>query len=55
MFRQFDRLELLAVPILIVAWFVGTLMGQLQAARGLCSLMCWFGRADAQPAFMRAE
>jgi hypothetical protein len=30
---------LLAIPILLVIWFGGTLWGQLQAARGECSLM----------------
>jgi hypothetical protein len=43
------------LPILIVVWFVGTLRGQSQAARGLCSLMRWAGRGDAQPAYKRAE
>ena len=30
---------LLAIPILLVIWFGGTLWGQLQAVRGECSLM----------------
>jgi len=47
-------LALLAVPILIVVWAVGTLIGQRQAARGLCTLMRWFGRAEAQPGYRRA-
>ena len=38
-----------AIPILIVIWFFGTLWGQLQAARGDCSLMRWFGRGDMLP------
>jgi hypothetical protein len=41
--------ELLAIPVLVVVWFVCTLLGQLEAARGLCTLMRWFGRAEAQP------
>jgi len=46
-------LVLLAVPILIVVWAVGTPIGQRQAARGQCTLMRWFGRAEAQPASRR--
>jgi len=30
---------LLSIPILLVVWFGGTLWGQVQAARGRCSLM----------------
>jgi hypothetical protein len=33
---------LVAIPVLIVIWFSGTLWGQRQAARGDCSLMRWF-------------
>jgi hypothetical protein len=40
---------LLSIPILIPVWFFGTLWGQLQAARGDCSLMRWFGHALALP------
>jgi hypothetical protein len=47
--------SLLAVPILIAVWAIGTARGQLQAARGLCALMRWLGRAKEQPAFRRAE
>jgi hypothetical protein len=50
-----EGLALLAVPILFVIWAIGTLRGQLQAARGFCDLMRWFGHADAQPALKRAE
>jgi hypothetical protein len=50
-----EGLALLAVPILIAVWAIGTVRGQLQAARGLCALMRWFGRAEAQPAYRRAE
>jgi hypothetical protein len=45
----------LAVPILIAIWAVGTLVCQLEAARGLCRLMRWLGRTDAQVAFKRAD
>lgn len=44
-----EELTLLAIPVLIAIWLVGTLLGQRQAARGQCGLMRWFGRADAQP------
>lgn len=37
------------IPVLIAVWFCGTLWGQLQAARGDCSLMRWLGRAEALP------
>jgi len=46
---------LLFIPVLIAVWFFGTLWGQLQAARGKCSLMRWFGRAEALPSRVRAE
>jgi hypothetical protein len=50
-----EGLALLAVPILIAVWAIGTLRGQLQARRGLCTLMRWFGRAELQPNFERAD
>jgi hypothetical protein len=50
-----EGLALLAVPILIAVRAIGTLRGQLQAARGKCSLMRWFGRADAEPALKRGQ
>ncbi len=40
---------LYAIPILLIIWFFGTLWGQLQAIRGECSLMRWFGREDLLP------
>jgi tetratricopeptide (TPR) repeat protein len=40
---------LYAIPILLIVWLFGTLWGQLQAARGNCSLMRWFGRGEALP------
>jgi uncharacterized membrane protein len=43
------------VPVLIAVWLFGTLWGQIQAARGNCSLMRWFGRAEALPSRVRAE
>ena len=46
---------LLFIPVLIAVWFFGTLWGQLQAARGKCSLMRWFGRAEALSSRVRAE
>jgi hypothetical protein len=39
----------LIIVVLIVIWLGGTLWGQRQAARGDCSLMRWFGRAEALP------
>jgi uncharacterized membrane protein len=49
------ELELLAVPILIVVWFIGSAFGYIQAYNGRCALMRWFGRAEAQPAVVRAR
>lgn len=46
---------LLFIPVLIVIWFFGTLWAHQQAARGDCSLMRWFGRAEALPAPEPAE
>jgi len=40
---------LYAIPILILIWLIGTIWGQRQAARGDCSLMRWFGQAEALP------
>jgi hypothetical protein len=37
---------LCSMPVLLVIWVFGTLLGQLEAARGKCSLMRCFGRAD---------
>jgi hypothetical protein len=37
---------LLAIPALVLFWFVGTLWGRRQAARGKCSLMRWLGKED---------
>ena len=45
---------LLAIPILLVVWFGGTLWGQLQAGRGKCSLMQMFGQ-KALPAHHEAD
>ena len=44
-----------AVPVLIIVWFVGTLWGQRQAARGDCSLMRWFGQGALLPALQGAN
>ena len=46
---------LLAVPLLIVVWFAGTMWGQRQAARGDCSLMRWAGHEEELSALQRAE
>jgi hypothetical protein len=46
---------LLAVPLLIVVWFAGTMWGQRQAARGDCSLMRWAGHDEELLALQRAE
>jgi hypothetical protein len=43
------------LPILVAVWFAGTLLAQREAARGLCSLMRWCGRGEAQPAYRRAD
>lgn len=40
---------LFAIPILLIVWLFGTIWSQRQAARGDCSLMRWFGRAEALP------
>jgi len=45
----FDDVTLGFIPVLIAVWFFGTLWGQLQAARGKCTLMHWFGQAEALP------
>ncbi len=42
-------ITLLFTPFLIAVWLFGTLLGQLQAARGGCSLARWAGRAGALP------
>jgi hypothetical protein len=54
-FGSSGKFELLAVPILVLIWSLGTVISQVQASRGLCALMRWFGRADAQPAYWRAK
>jgi hypothetical protein len=45
---DFEALPIIAV-VMIVIWLGGTLWGQRQAGRGDCSLMRWFGRAEALP------
>jgi hypothetical protein len=47
--------ELLAIPILIAIWLVGSTWGYVQASRGKCTLMRWSGLADAQPFQVRAR
>jgi hypothetical protein len=42
------------IPVLIAVWLFGTLWGQNQAARGDCSLMRWFGRAEALPVHVKS-
>ena len=46
---------LATAPILIIVWFVGTLWGHRQAARGDCSMMRWAGHAEELSALQRAE
>jgi len=41
-----DYGALLFIPVQLVIWFGGTLWGQLQAARGKCSLARWFGQEE---------
>ena len=41
-----DYEALLLIPVQLVIWFGGTLWGQLQAARGKCSLAHWFGHEE---------
>ena len=45
---------LLSIPILLAIWFGGTLWGQLQAARGNCSLMQRLGQ-EVLPARREAD
>jgi hypothetical protein len=40
----FDYGALLFIPVQLVVWFGGTLWGQLQPARGTCSLARWLGQ-----------
>ena len=47
-------LDFCAGPTVIGIWFGSTLWSYLEAYRGECSLMRSFGRAEAQPARMRA-
>jgi hypothetical protein len=60
MFRWFvltyfpGYLDLCAMPFLIGVWLGSTLWGMREANRGECTLMRWFGRAEAQPARPRA-
>jgi hypothetical protein len=35
---------IIMISLLLIVWFGGTLWGQLQAGRGECTLMRWFGR-----------
>ena len=35
-----------SIPPLLTIWFGGTLWGQLEASRGDCSLMRWFGQEE---------
>jgi hypothetical protein len=42
----FDLPSLLAIPVLILIWFIGTFIGQHQASRGKCSLSQWASRED---------
>lgn len=49
-----DYGALLFIPVQIAVWFAGTLWGQLQAARGKCSLMRWFGQEQLSASLQRA-
>ena len=44
-----------AIPSLIIIWFVGTLWGQLEAAVGKCTLMRWFGQEEQLSILREAE
>jgi hypothetical protein len=45
---------LLFLPVQLTVWFVGTLWGQIQAARGDCSLMRWLGQGELLASLQRA-
>jgi hypothetical protein len=47
--------SLLFIPVQIAIWFGGTLWGQLQAARGECSLMRWLGQGELLASLQRAD
>jgi hypothetical protein len=49
-----DYGALLFIPVQIAVWFAGTLWGQLQAARGRCTLMRWFGQEELLASLQRA-
>lgn len=42
------------LPVQLTVWFVGTLWGQIQAARGDCSLMRWLGHGELLASLQRA-
>jgi hypothetical protein len=46
---------LLALGVLVIIWFGGTLWGQRQATRGECSLMRWFGQEELLLALREAD
>ncbi len=50
-----DDGALLFIPVQLVVWFGGTLWGQLQAARGDCSLMRWVGQGVLLSTLRRGE
>jgi hypothetical protein len=50
-----DGGALLVIPVQIVVWFGGTLWGQLQAARGKCSLMRWLGQEELLLSLQQAD
>jgi hypothetical protein len=50
-----DYGALLFIPVQIAVWFGGTLWGQLQAARGNCSLMRWLGQEALLASLQRAD
>jgi len=54
-FGLYDYGALLFIPVQIVVWFAGTLWGQLQAARGRCSLMRWLGQGEMLASLQRAD
>jgi len=45
-FFGFDFPALLAVPVLLISWLLGTLLAQHQATLGRCTLARWMGRED---------
>jgi hypothetical protein len=46
LFGFYEIISILVIPLLVIVWFSGTLLGQRQVKRGECSLAQWLGRTD---------